>query len=118
VSNAHLVILGGFMKSFESTGLGEFPVLGEDDLIAVTRAVADILLAALEIGAPLVGALLLAEVTLALGARFAPQANIFLVSLPFKAFIVFALMGNVLIYLPLYAERISERAVELVGAIG
>jgi flagellar biosynthetic protein FliR len=118
VSNAHLVILGGFMKSFESTGLGEFPVLSEDDLIAVSRAVADLLLAALEIGAPLVGALLLAEVTLALGARFAPQANIFLVSLPFKAFIVFALMGNVLIYLPLYVERISERAVELVGAIG
>ena len=77
-----------------------------------------LILGALEIGAPLVGALLLAEVTLALGARFAPQANIFMVSLPFKAFVVFALMGNVLIYLPLYAERISERAVELVGAIG
>jgi flagellar biosynthetic protein FliR len=118
VSNAHLVILGGFMKSFETTGLGEFPILHEDDLIAVARAVADLLLGALEIGAPLVGALLLAEVTLALGARFAPQANIFMVSLPFKAFVVFALMGNVLIYLPLYAERISERAVELVGAIG
>lgn len=118
VTNAHLIIIGGFVRSFESTGLGELPILGEDDLTAVSRAVADLLLAALEIGAPLVGALLLAEVTLAIGARFAPQANIFLVSLPFKAFIVFALMGNVLIYLPLYAERISERAVELVGAIG
>lgn len=118
ISNAHLVIIGGFIRSFESTGLTDFPIIGEDDLIAVARAVADLLLAALEIGAPLLGALLLAEVALALAARFAPQANIFMVSLPFKAFIVFALMGNVLIYLPLYAERISERAVELVGAVG
>lgn len=118
VSNAHLVIIGGFVRSFEATGLDQLPILGEDDLQAVSRAVADLLLAGLQIGAPLVGALLLAEVTLAIGARFAPQANIFLVSLPFKAFVVFALMGNVLIYLPLYTERISERAVELVGAIG
>ncbi len=118
VSNAHLVIIGGFVRSFESTGLTQMPVLGEDDLIAVTRAVADLLLSALEIGAPLVGALLLTEVTLALGARFAPQANIFMVSLPLKAVVVFALTGNVLIYLPLYAERISERAVELVGVVG
>lgn len=118
VSNAHLVIIGGFVRSFESTGLTQLPILGEDDLIAVTRAVADLLLSALEIGAPLVGALLLSEVTLALGARFAPQANIFMVSLPFKAFVVFALTGNVLIYLPLYAERISERAAELVGVVG
>ena len=118
VSNAHLVIIGGFVRSFESTGLTQLPILGEDDLFAVTRAVADLLLSALEIGAPLVGALLLSEVTLALGARFAPQANIFMVSLPFKAFVVFALAGNVLIYLPLYAERISQRAAELVGAVG
>ncbi len=118
ISNAHLVIIGGFVRSFESTGLTQLPILGEDDLIAVTRAVADLLLSALEIGAPLVGALLLSEVTLALGARFAPQANIFMVSLPFKAFVVFALTGNVLIYLPLYAERISERAAELVGVVG
>lgn len=118
ISNAHLVIIGGFIRSFESTGLTELPILGEDDLLAVTRAVADLLLSALEIGAPLVGALLLTEVTLAIGARFAPQANIFMVSLPFKAFVVFALVGNVLIYVPLYAERISERAAELVGVVG
>lgn len=118
VSNAHLVIVGGFVRSFQSTGLTELPILGEDDLEAVSRAVADILLAALEIGAPLVGALLLAEVAMAIAARFTPQANIFMLGLPLKALMVFGLMGNILIHLPLYTERISTRAIEIVGAVG
>jgi len=103
---------------FRTTGLTEFPILGEDDLEAVSRSVADILLAALEIGAPLVGALLLAEVAMAIAARFTPQANIFMLGLPLKALMVFLLMGNILIHLPLYTERISTRAIEIVGAVG
>lgn len=118
ISNAHLVIIGGFLRSFESTSLTELPLLGEDDLESVTRAVADILLSALEVGAPLVGALLLAEVAMAVAARFTPQANIFMLGLPLKALMVFTLLGTILVNLPLYTERISTRAIEIVGAIG
>lgn len=118
ISNAHLVIIRGFVRSFDITDLDSLPILGEDDLTAVARAVADLLLGALEIGAPLVGALLLTEVTMAIGARFAPQANIFLLGLPLKAMVVLVLMSNILIFLPLYTERISERAVMFVGGIG
>jgi flagellar biosynthetic protein FliR len=118
ISDAHLVILGGFVRSFESTALTELPILGEDDLTAVSRAAADLLLSALEIGAPLVGALLLTEVAMAIAARFTPQANIFMLGLPLKALVVFMMMGSILIHLPLYTDRISNRAIEIVGAIG
>lgn len=118
VSNAHLVIIGGFIRSFTSTGPTSIPILGEDDLTAVSRAFADLLLSALEIGAPLIGALLLTEVAMAIAARFTPQANIFLLSLPLKAMVVLALLGNVMIFLPVYTERISERTVELLGTVG
>ncbi len=118
VSNAHIVIVGGFVRSFSVTGPASIPVIGDDDLAEVSRAVAQLLLSALEIGAPLIGALLLAEVTMAIAARFTPQANIFLLSLPLKAMIVLVLLGNVLIFLPLYTERITERALVLIGGIG
>ena len=117
LTNVHMMIVGGFLRSFTVTGPASLPVIGERSLDAVARATADLLLAALEIGAPLIGALLLAEVAMALAARFAPQTNVFLLSLPLKSFIVIALVGNVLVFLPTYTEVITERTLILMGSL-
>ena len=55
---------------------------------------------------------------MALAARFAPQTNVFLLSLPLKSFIVFALVGNILVFLPNYTEVITERTLILIGGLG
>lgn len=118
VSNAHVMIVGGFLRSFTVSGPTALPIIGERSLDAVARATADLLLASLEIGAPLIGALLLAEVAMALAARFAPHTNVFLLSLPLKSFIVIVLVGNVLVFLPTYTEVITERTLTLIGTLG
>ena len=69
----------GFIRSFDSVPLtGTIPV---DGAIAthIATAVGTLMLAAIQIGAPVLGALFLTEVALALAARFVPQANVFLV---------------------------------------
>ncbi|MGI9607331.1 MAG: flagellar biosynthetic protein FliR [Acidimicrobiales bacterium] len=118
ITNAHLLIVGGFVRSFARVPATTIPVIGEDDLSAIVRAAADLLLASLEIGAPVVGVLILAEVAMALAARFAPQANIFMLSLPLKAMIVLVLLANVLLFLPVFTERITEEAATLLVRVG
>ena len=59
-----------------------------------------ILLAALEIGAPVLGALFLTEVALALTSRFVPQANVFAVGLPVKVLVALLAVGSALVFFP------------------
>jgi hypothetical protein len=78
------VVVGGFVRSFEAVPVTQLPIFEADSVAMAATAMADLLLAALEIAAPTLGALLLAEVALAFAARFAPQANIFMIGLPLK----------------------------------
>lgn len=112
-TNAHIVVAGGFLRTFEASPSSEVPFLASGSVEMAARSMSDLMLAALEIAAPLLGALLLAELTLALAARFVPQANIFLIGLPLKVGIVVALTGSTLIFFPVYAERIVDRVAEL-----
>lgn len=112
-TNAHLVVVGGFARSFYAAPVTEFPILGSDSVAMAARSMSDLLLAALEIAAPVLGALLLAEVALALAARFVPQANIFVIGLPLKMGITLSVVGSTLIFMPAYTERIVDRVAEL-----
>jgi flagellar biosynthetic protein FliR len=112
-TDAHLMIIGGFLRSFDASPPTELPILAEDSALAVGDALATTLLSALEIGAPVLGALLLAEVAVAIAARFAPQANVFLVGMPLKVLVALSALSGVLLYLPVYAERIAEASVRI-----
>ncbi len=108
VSDAHQVMAGAYLRTFEASSPTQVPVFGADTTAMAARSMSELLLAALEIAAPLLGALLLAEVALALAARFVPQANIFLIGLPLKIAITLGLMGSTLLFFPVYAERIVD----------
>ena len=74
------------------------PLAAVDMGAIVTGALAradDILLVAVQIGAPIVGALLLTDVTLGIISRSVPQMNVFIVGLPLK--IVVALAGSAIL---------------------
>jgi flagellar biosynthetic protein FliR len=116
-TNAHLVVVGGLVRSFQATPVTEIPFLGADSVAMAAASMSDLMLAALEIAAPMLGALLLAEVALALAARFVPQANIFMIGLPLKMGIAIAVVGSTLIFLPAYTERIVERTAYLMAGV-
>jgi flagellar biosynthetic protein FliR len=99
-TNAHHALIEGFVRSFGAVPIDRFPVLGENGALAAGHAVTGILLAALEIGAPVLGALFLTEVALALTSRFVPQANVFAVGLPVKVLVALLAVGSALVFFP------------------
>lgn len=112
-TNAHLVVIGGFVRTFVASPPTVMPLFDSDSVAMAAGSLSDLMLASLEIAAPVLGALLLAEVALALAARFVPQANVFMIGLPLKMGIALAVVGSTLIFMPVYTERIVERTTEL-----
>lgn len=99
-TNAHHSLIQGFVRSFDAVPVDRFPALGGDGALAAASAVTGILLAALEIGAPVLGALFLTEVALALMSRFVPQANVFVVGMPVKVGVALLAVGSALVFFP------------------
>lgn len=116
-TNAHLVVVGGFIRSFEAAPATVVPILDSSSVEMAALALSDLMLASLEIAAPVMGALLLAEVALALAARFVPQANIFMIGLPLKMGMALALVGSTLVFMPVYVERIVDRLGQLMSGV-
>src|SRR5581483_7793849 len=113
VTNAHLTLVAGFVRSFSAVPADQFPVLSAGSAGMAGRAVAELMVAALEIAAPVLGALFLTEVALALAARFAPQANVFAVGLPLKMLVSLLAMGTALVLLPSRVPGLVANGVQL-----
>lgn len=88
------LLVGGVVRSFTLA-----PPLADANLGAVVNGVLaradDILLIAVQLSAPLLGALLIADITLGIISRAAPQMNVFIVGLPVK--IALALAGTAIL---------------------
>jgi flagellar biosynthetic protein FliR len=90
----HQLLVAGVVESFTLA-----PPLSHPDMgILVTGVLAhadDILLVVVEIGAPIIGALLITDVTLGVISRSVPQMNVFMVGMPLK--IIIALGGSAIL---------------------
>ena len=90
----HQLLIAGVVRSFTLA-----PPLSDPDLGAVVAGVLeradDIMLVVVQIGAPIIGALLVTDVTLGVISRSVPQMNIFIVGLPLK--IIVALAGSAIL---------------------
>lgn len=107
--DGHLLLVRGFLTSFDAVALSAPPV---GDLASVfVRSLGLFFVAALEIAAPLLGALFLAEVALGLLARAAPQMNVFVIGFPFKILLTLLLGGLALPLLPGAVGSLVERSV-------
>ena len=96
--DGHLLLVRGFMTSFRALAATPPPL---DDLSALAvDHLGLFVVAAIEIAAPLLGALFLAEVALGLLARAAPQMNVFVIGFPFKILLTLLLGGLTLPLLP------------------
>ena len=117
----HQLLVAGVVRSFTLA-----PPLADPDMGALVAGVlhhADaIFLVVVQIGAPIIGALLITDVTLGVISRSVPQMNVFMVGMPLK--IIIALAGSAIL-LPAFigltnslTGRMFSDLSELMRAVG
>lgn len=105
----HLLLVRGFMRSFEAVPTSGFQAGGVADLL--TDGVGLLFIAAIEIVAPLLAALFLADVAMGLLNRAAPEMHVFLLGLPVKILLTLTLTGLALPLLPGAVSTLVDRIV-------
>jgi flagellar biosynthetic protein FliR len=116
-TDGHLLVVRGFLTSYDTLTLGEGLPTGKlAELIVHDLGL--FMLAALQIAAPLMGVLFLADAGLALLTRIAPALNAFSMSFPIKILITLSLVGFTFPLLPGEVKAIIEVAVASVLALG
>ncbi|MEN3186364.1 MAG: flagellar biosynthetic protein FliR [Atribacterota bacterium] len=103
----HYLALQGIAYSFQTIPLGRFTLEAEmfPSFLALLK---EVMIIALQLGAPVIGALFLANFTLAIISRAIPQMNVFIVGLPLNIGVGFLMSLMTLPYLFPFLERIVE----------
>ncbi len=113
----HLLLIRGLLRSFDAVPAAGLPTGGMAHIL--TNDVGLLLVAALEIAAPLLAALFLADVALGLLSRAAPEMHVFVLGLPIKILLTLSLTGLALPLLPgavaSLADRIVRDSLSIVG---
>lgn len=113
----HLLLVRGLLRSFDAVPATGFRAGGVAHIL--TNDVGVLLLAGLEIAAPLLAALFLADVALGLLSRAAPEMHVFVLGLPVKILLTLTLTGLALPLLPgavsSLADRIVRDGLQVVG---
>jgi flagellar biosynthetic protein FliR len=108
VGDGHLVVLQGLSRSFQ---LMPTPVINIESLAkAVTAGVSELFLSAIQITAPILAALLIADLALGLLTRAAPALNAFSVAFPLKIMLSLLLIGLILTQIPGALSRYIDHA--------
>ncbi len=103
--NAHHVVIRALAGSFETIAPGGFQV-SRPLLLQMVHSGGQMFVIALQVGAPVIVALLLTSVALGLVARTVPQMNIFIVSMPLNIIIGLLFLGISLPYLSSFLQRL------------
>jgi flagellar biosynthetic protein FliR len=96
--NGHILLVKGFLTSFQAAPLAGPDV--SDVAHLISHDVTLLFTAAIEIAAPLLAALFLAEIALGLLARAAPEMNVFVLGMPLKILLTLLLAGLAIPLLP------------------
>jgi flagellar biosynthetic protein FliR len=109
VSNGYLVVVHGFLHSFDAVGLSMSVKASAGGV--VVGAVSTLFVAALEIAAPLLAVLFLVQALLGLLAKAVPQMNIFSFAFPLQIAATVLLLGVAIRVLPTYVSHLVEHIV-------
>lgn len=105
----HIFLVRGFMASFGAVGLSLHSMGGITTILV--HDLAAFFVSALQIAAPLLAVLFLAQVVLGLLAKAAPQMNVFVLGLPFQVLLTLTLIGIGIRLLPGFIIRLVEQSV-------
>ena len=92
-SNAHLVIIEGFLRTFSTAATGRHDLAVAPGQDAGATAMTSMFVSCLQVAAPLIAVLFLADVALGLLAAISPQLNVFQMSFPLKIMLTLGLVG-------------------------
>jgi flagellar biosynthetic protein FliR len=106
--NGHLILMNGFLRSFDAVPLGGMRMGNVSALL--THDLGVLFVAAVEISAPILGALFLADVALGLLTRAAPQLNAIMLAFPLKILLTLLLLGFALPLLPGSVHGLLDQA--------
>lgn len=109
-SGASIVIVEGFVKSFQAVGTSFPPTTLGSVAQTVTGDVATFFAAAAEIAAPVIVVLFCAQILLALLAKAAPQINVFVFGFPLQILLALLAVGVAIVALPNDVVNLVTRA--------
>jgi flagellar biosynthetic protein FliR len=116
VTDAHLVIFQGFLRTFRAIPLdGHLSVAHLDTWIA--NGVTELFVSALQIAGPLLVVLFVADVALGVLNRISPQLNAFSLSFPLKILLTLLLVGMGFTLMPRVVIELAGRAAGVVGMV-
>lgn len=116
-TNAHLLVIGGLLQTFEQMPVGALFQSGEATRL-VTAAFGVFFVSAVQIALPLIGVLFLADLGLALMTKVAPQLNAIGIMFPAKIGLTLLVVGLSFPVLPDALARLVETARDAMGALG
>jgi flagellar biosynthesis protein FliR len=108
IGNGHLIVLQGLSRSFQL--MPEAGLNWEQVARTLTSGLAGMFLAAVQITAPILAALLIADIGLGLLTRAAPALNAFSLGFPLKISLSLLLIGLVLTQIPGALAGLIEQA--------
>ncbi|MDQ2756712.1 MAG: flagellar biosynthetic protein FliR [Actinomycetota bacterium] len=119
VTNAHLLVIGGLLRTFHFLPVGQAPSLPRTaDVLSTGLSL--MFISAVQIALPMIAVLFIADLGLALLTKVAPQLNAINVMFPAKIGLVLLILGLSFPVLPTAVERLSNLANQamatLVGA--
>jgi flagellar biosynthesis protein FliR len=103
VTNAHLILINGFYRSFEAVPASGLTTANIAKLLTDNLGV--FFVAAIEVAGPVLACLFLTEVTLGLLARAAPSLNVFSLAFPVRVAVALLLVA---VALPLIAPALDN----------
>jgi len=115
-SNAHLVILGGFMRTFTALPLDQSLDLSHLGTTAV-HAMTSMFVSALQIAGPLIAVLFLADLGLGILSRISPQLNVFQLSFGVKIAVTLGVVGMGFAILPQIVGQLAQDAASVVSSV-
>ncbi len=115
-SPAHQLIIQGFLRTFQTVPLDAGVSMSALDKQLVP-AVSTMFVSALQIAGPLIIVLVIADLSMGLLNRIAPQLNVFSLSFPLKIMLTLGLVGLGFTLLPDTIEQLANRAVQLVDTV-
>jgi len=117
IINGHHHLFSALARSFEVVPLTTFEI--SPHLIgSINQLFSEIFVIGIKIGAPVMGALLMASLILGIIARTMPQMNVFIVGIPLKIGVGFAILIITMPFFFLFLNRIIQRIpLEILNAI-
>ena len=112
-TNAYLILVNGWLRSFQVVPAHGLAM--NDIANLLTKNLGEFFVSAIEVAAPVLGSLFLAEVLLGLVSRAAPQLNVFSLAFPVRVVVALIVVG---LAVPLIAPAIGNLVRQAVAPLG